>query len=147
MEILHEKDVFSRLEDIYNLSLEAFSQAYLYEPIDFDDFKDIYIKGIEKFSVDLVIIYRKATPIAFSFCYEDPLKRFYVCKTIAIKKSERNKNVIFRLIDCSFEAMEQRGYDKVLLHFRNLKERGYFTLLNRTLIKSKKYALLEFKND
>ena len=147
VEVLQRQAVYGKLEDIYAVAAESFSQAYLYEPISCRDFLDIYMQSLAGIAPDLVIIYRHDLPIAFCFCYEDPEKRFYVCKTIGMKKHERNSNVVLTLLDRSFGMMEARGYQEVLLHFRNLKTRDHLSLFKRTMIKQKKYALLELSHD
>jgi len=139
--------VYDRMEEIYAVAAESFAEAYLYEEINYRDFVDIYLADLKQVVPDLVLIYRKDQPIAFCFCYEDPEKRFYVCKTIAIKKDERNMRVMLKLTDCSYRMMENRGYTEALHHFKNLKNKKGFALFKNTFIKQKKYVLLEYKND
>ncbi len=146
VEMLYGDEVYSRLNDIYEVASESFTEAYLYEPITQRDFIDIYVEGLKGIVPDLVIIYRFDSPVAFCFCYEDPQKRFYVCKTVAIKKKERNSGVFSKLLDCSYKMMEKRGHIHVLHHFKNLKSRTEFSYFRNTFIKQKKYALLEFEN-
>lgn len=145
--ILSGQEVYRHLDDIYTVAVEAFSDAYLYEPIRREDFIEIYIMALKNIAPDLVMIYRQEQPVAFCFCYEDPQKRFYVCKTIAVKKSERRKNIISKLVDCAYTMMEQRGHNTVLHHYMNLSTKRKIPLFMKNHIRQKKYVLLEFEHD
>ncbi|MBQ2704889.1 MAG: HAD family hydrolase [Clostridia bacterium] len=148
VEELYGDAVYERLEDIYKVAVEAFDDAYFYEPISCQDFIDIYVEGLKGIVPDLVMIYHFDRPVAFCFCYEDPEKRFYVCKTIAVKKEERNNiGILYCLVDSSYRMMEKSGQTQVLHHFKNLRSRKSFALFKNTFVRQKKYALLEFDNE
>lgn len=144
---IHGDEVYSYLEDIYTVAASSFEDAYLYEPISREDFMDIYVEALRQVTPSLLLFYRKGTPVAFCFCYDDPEKRFFVCKTLAITKDERNSKVIYKLIDRTFAMVEKFGYKQCLLHFRNLRSRGFVAIFRKSTVKKKKYALLEYGND
>lgn len=145
VEMLSGEAVYTRLKEIYQVAVEAFSSAYLYEPISCRDFTDIYVQGLQGITPDLVMIYHSDTPIALCFCYEDPERRFYVCKTVAVKKGERNSAVILTLIDRAYQMMTTRGHTQVLHHFKNLKWKTSFSAFTHTFVRQKKFALLEYR--
>jgi len=93
------------------------------------------------------MIYYKTKPIAFNFCYEDLEKRFYVCKTTAIKKQYQHKNVLLKLIDYSYNLMTKKGYSEVLYHFSNDRTKVLNAIYRRNIIKQKYYAILKREND
>ena len=140
-------EAYKYVPDIYEVAVDAFSRADFYEPITKEDFIDIYLQGLSAVTPDLLLIYDGDEPIAFNFCYEDPEKRFYVCKTTAIKQKYQNRRLIFTIIDYSYRAMESRGYKEVLYHFQNDRTRVLHSIFKGHIIKQKKYALMELRHD
>jgi hypothetical protein len=140
-------EAYKYIPDIYEVASDAFARADFYEPISREDFVDIYMKGLSAVTPDLLLIYDGDTPIAFNFCYEDPEKRFYVCKTTAIKQEYQSRRLIFTLIDYSYRVMQERGYSEVLYHFQNDRTKLLHGIFKGHLIRQKKYALMELKYD
>lgn len=140
-------EAYKYIPDIYEVAVDAFAHADFYEPISREDFVDIYMKGLSAVTPDLLLIYDGDTPIAFNFCYEDPEKRFYVCKTTAIKQKYQSRRLIFTLIDYSYRVMQERGYSEVLYHFQNDRTKLLHGIFKGHLIRQKKYALMELKYD
>lgn len=140
-------EAYNYILDIYEVAVDSFAQADFYEPISREDFIDIYLKGLSAVTPDLLLIYDGEEPIAFNFCYEDPEKRFYVCKTTAIKQKYRNRRLIFTIIDYSYRVMENRGYKEVLYHFQNDRTRLLHGIFKGHVIRQKRYALMELDHD
>ena len=139
-------DAYLYLDDLYKVARKAFRLADYYEEINLDKFKDIYIKNISLCNPDLIMIFDNKELVAFNFCYEDLLKRFYVCKTIAIDPIyQKNRNIFMKLVDYSYQMMEKRGYDKVLYHFQNERTKVLNRIVDGYLVKKKMYGLLEKK--
>lgn len=140
-------EAYNYIPDIYEVAVDAFSRADFYEPISKEDFIDIYLKGLSAVTPDLLLIYDGEEPIAFNFCYEDPEKRFYICKTTAIKQKYQNRRLIFTIIDHSYRIMESKGYREVLYHFQNDRTRLLHGIFKGHIIRQKRYALMELGND
>lgn len=147
VKMLHGKECYNHLEEIYDIAVSSFKDADYYEEISKEDFMTLYIKNIQECNPDLVLIYDNEKPIALNFCYEDLLKRFYVCKTTAIKKEYRNMKMILKLIDYSYQMMVEKGYQEVLYHFQNQETKTLFPIFKGHQIKQKHYALLRYKNE
>ena len=141
------EEAYGYVPQLYEVAVDAFSHADFYEPISEADFTEIYLRGLSAITPDLLIIYDREKPIAFNFCYEDPEKRFYVCKTTAIKQEYQNKRLILTIIDHSYRMMEERGYSQVLYHFQNDRTRLLYAIFKGHMIKQKRYALMELKHD
>ncbi len=139
--VVHKEEAFNYIKDIYEISIDCFQKAYLYSPITFDDFKDLYLENIKLVDPDIVILYSKDEPIAFSFCYEDINKKYYVSKTVGIKSKFQNRKLILRLIDESYKMMEEKKYSEVLYHFQNEQKHILTSVWKNTIIKRKRYAL------
>lgn len=141
------REAYRYLEDIYDVAIDAFSRADYYEPICRDDFVEIYMRSLSAVTPDLLMIYAGETPVAFCFCYEDPEKRFYVCKTIAVRSDYRNPELLMTLIDRSYQMMQSRGYEKVLYHFQNDRSKVLNRIFRGCVLRQKRYALMEYRHD
>ena len=138
---------YKHLSEIYEIAVESFAEADFYEPISEADFIDIYVKNLAAVTPNLTMIYEGDTPVAFNFCYPDPENRFYVCKTIAIKKEYRNRRIIMTLIDVAYSAAKEQGFGEVLYHFQNDRTKSLYAIFKDCLVRQKRYALMELKND
>lgn len=138
---------YEYLSDIYEIAVESFAEADFYEPISESDFTDIYIKNLAAVTPNLTMIYEGDTPVAFNFCYPDPENRFYVCKTIAIKKDYRNRRIIMKLIDLAYSAAKEQGFSEVLYHFQNDRTKSLYAIFKDCQVRQKRYALMELTND
>lgn len=138
-------EAYGYISHIYQVAVEAFAEADYYEPISEQDFTDIYLRNLAAVEPDLVLIYAGQEPVAFNFCYEDPEKRFYVCKTTAIKQAHRHRKLILTLIDHSYQMMTERGYEQVLYHFQSDRLKNLQGIYRGCILKQKHYALMERK--
>lgn len=138
---------YQYLDDIYDVAVDAFARADFYEPISRKDFVEIYMRSLSAVTPDLLMIYEGEKPVGFCFCYEDPEKRFYVCKTIAVKSDQRNRNLLLVLIDRSYQMMHDRGYDTVLYHFQNDRSKVLSRIFKGCTLRQKRYALMEYRHD
>jgi hypothetical protein len=84
--------------------------------------------------------------VAFIFCYEDPEKRFFVSKTIGIRKSERNRFVLLKLLDIGYTYVSKLGYDTLLHHFQNDRTKVMESLSVGYEIKNKHFGLFKYEN-
>ena len=84
--------------------------------------------------------------VSFIFSYEDPEKRFFVSKTIGIRKSERNKLLILKLIDVGYDYVSKQGYDTLLHHFQNDRTKVMESISSGYEIKKKHFGLFKYEN-
>ncbi len=145
VEVVSNEDMFKHVDEIYEVTVDAFSEADFYEEISKRDFIDIYLKDLRKFSSDIVLIYHENNLVGYNFCYEDPKKRYYVCKTTAIKKSERNRKLIMLMVDYSYSLLARKGYKFALHHFQNDRTKTLHAIFKGHEVLQKHYALLEFE--
>ena len=147
VKVVSGSEAYAYLDDIYEVSVDAFAEADFYEPITKQDFIDIYMKNINAVTPDMILIFRDNQLIGYNFCYEDPLKRYYVCKTTAIKKSDRNQKLIMVMIDYSYSLLVKKGYKYALHHFQNDRTKTLQAIFKGHEVLQKRYALLELKGD
>ena len=147
IKVIHGSECYQYLDDLYEVASEAFMKADYYEPISLEDFKTLYIDNIKFCNPDLFLIYFKGEIIAFNFCYEDLEKRFYVCKTTAIKSKHQSIKLILKLTDLSYDVMQKYGYSKTLHHFQNDRTQVSYAIFKDNILRQKYYGLLRYKND
>ena len=147
VKVVSGKDAYEYLDQIYEVSIDAFAQADFYEPISKQDFVDIYMKNIDAVSPDMILIFRDNRLVGYNFCYEDPLKRYYVCKTTAIKQSDRNNKLIMIMVDYSYSLLVEKGYKYALHHFQNDRTKTLHAIFKGNEVLQKHYALLELNSD
>ena len=139
-------DCYKYLEEMYDIATEVFDDADYYRSISFEDFKEIYVEKIKSITPILVTITKNNKLVAFIFSYEDPEKRFFVSKTIGIRKEERNKTVLLKLFDVGYDFMLKQGHDKILHHFQNDRTKVMESLSSGYEIKKKHFGLFKYEN-
>ena len=145
--LIEGEECYKYIDQLYDVAIDAFKTADFYEDISKEDFIDLYLESIKLCNPDLFLIYHKDQLVAFHFCYEDLEKRFYVSKTVAIKKSYQFKNILLKIIDCSYSRVIEKGYDKVLHHFMNDRTRTLQAIYKGYEVKQKNFALLEYSDE
>lgn len=139
-------DCYKYLEEMYDIATEVFDDADYYRSISFEDFKEIYVEKIKSITPVLVTITKNNKLVAFVFSYEDSEKRFFVSKTIGIRKEERNKTVLLKLFDVGYDFMLKQGHDKILHHFQNDRTKVMESLSSGYEIKKKHFGLFKYEN-
>lgn len=89
------KPDMSLLKELYEITDNAFSNAFLYESIDFDEFRNIYKPLINNnIGVKLMIAKINDKNVGYLFAVEDKYKENrWIVKTIAVKKAYSNAGV------------------------------------------------------
>ena len=147
VKVVSGREAFAYLDAIYEVTVDAFSEADYYEEINKKDFIELYMKNIDAVSPDVVLIFDKEELVGYNFCYEDPLKRYYVCKTTAIKKANRNKSLIMIMVDYSYTLLVEKGYRYALHHFQNDRTKTLHAIFRGHEVTQKRYALMEWKGE
>lgn len=138
---------YDYVEQLYNVAINAFSKADFYEEISKADFIELYLDNIRLCTPDLLLVYYKDELVAFHFTYEDIEKRFYVSKTVGIKKDHQFHKCLFKMIDYFYSLVIEKGYDKVLHHFMNDRTNTLQLMYLGYELNKKHFVLLEYKNE
>lgn len=140
-------DCYNYISELYEVAIDAFKSADYYEEISKADFIDLYLENIKLCNPYLCLIYHKNELIAFNFFYEDLEKRFFVSKTIGIKKAYQYRNILLKLISYSYDVVIEKGYDKVLYHFMKDNTGTLRAIYKGYEIDKKRYVLVEYNNE
>ena len=144
VEFIEGKECYNYVDKLYDIAIDTFKKADFYEDISKVDFIEMYLEALKLCNPELILIYYFNELIAFHFCYEDLEKRFYVSKTIGIKKEFRNRIVLMKIIALSYDLVINKGYDKVLHHFLNDRTKTLDAIYKGYEQRTKKYVLLEY---
>lgn len=145
--IVRGRECNDYLDQIYEVSCHCFRDHEFYEDIDLQTFKLLYSGLLSQCSAYLAAILYNGKVVGFNFVYPDEENHFLVDKTIAIEAAHRNPAVLLKLIELSNEVIKELGFDKVLMHFQNVKNitmQSYFT---GTIIKQKEYGVLKYERN
>lgn len=135
------------LDEVFKVSTKCFEGHDFYEPIDLETFKAMYMKSLKGIDSVLIMIFYNKELVGFNFCYEDPEKRFFVQKTFAIVPEHRKLHVLFKLLKLSTDVVIEAGYEEVLLHFQQVKNRTMQSYFKGLMIRQKKYGVLKYESN
>lgn len=113
---LNKETLFTNeIHSLYDISLQGFSDNYLYEPIDKDSFKYLYVPIADKLDLSLAYIVTSPTgeDVGFFFCFKD--QDYLVYKSVAVKPSHRGLGLSNAVANkCGQEALK-RGIKKMIV--------------------------------
>ncbi len=110
------------LETLHAVSLDAFDENYLYSPISFDVFAQMYAPFRTRLDPEFVLLAGDADGkvIGFIFSYADPLSlrdgrpTRLIVKTLAVAKAGRDRRVSSALLDRVRRLAYERGFVEVI---------------------------------
>jgi hypothetical protein len=125
--------------DNYAVSCDCFSDALFSSPIEFEDYCNIYLKAFESIMPAVVVIKYNSEPVAFSFAYESLDKKYFIGKTIGIKKSYRTPIMFLKLLQLMVSLSQEYGHKLLAYHYQH--EQVFKNLMKGEPIKTKSYCL------
>lgn len=141
---IHGSECYGYINELYDISKRVFERADYYKDISLNDFKDIYLEGLDSINPDLILVYIHNKLVAFHFGYNDPLNRFYVSKTIGVDPLNRNTKAMMILAKELILTTRGYGHDKILYHFQNDRTGTASNAYKHYLIKKKTFGLLRY---
>lgn len=103
------------LNDLFDLTMESFKEAFLFLPISRDQFHQLYVAGlseIKDLSMSFLIRSKEGKPAAFSFAF--PEGRYVVLKTLAVGRDFRGQKLSNAAMALSCQAALSQGLDKMI---------------------------------
>lgn len=146
IKIVSGKECFKYIDQLYDVTIDAFATADYYEKISREAFKNIYMQSISLVNPDLVLVFYNDELIGYNFCFEDLENRFYVSKTLAIKKKhQKNLRIMSAIVYHSYNLMMKHGNTYALHQFQNDRTKTAQSIHNGCAVRKKHYALLRYK--
>ncbi|CAN5718814.1 hypothetical protein BH10BDE1_BH10BDE1_04040 [soil metagenome] len=103
------------IDDLFDLTMESFSEAYLFQPISREQFHVLYVAGladVQDLSCSFIMRDADGSAAAFSFAFID--QDYLVFKTLAVSKKLRGRGLSNAVLSMSCQAAESRGLDKMI---------------------------------
>ena len=103
------------LEAIYELSIHAFADNFLYTPLALEAFMHAYTKSKTLVDPELVLLaYRNNRLIGFVFCMPDEMPNTLIVKTLATCPKERTAGLGTLLVAHAQQAARDKGYTQAI---------------------------------
>lgn len=130
-----------KVHDIYEISCDAFKNAFLYSDLPFEFFEKIYLTWIRKIDAQLFIVYKDNQAIGFALGYKNPFMNNFISKTSAVKTEYQNQQVFAALLYYGTGFVEKMGFDDMIYHFQCEQKPDFKRFDKKYESDEKRYAL------
>lgn len=113
--MMDEKSRDGLLDDLYQLTMQSFGDAFLFQPIPREYFRQLYLAGfsdLKDLSASFLMRDRDGNPAAFSFAFPD--SSYMVFKTLAVGTAYRGKRLSNAVMAASADVGLSQGLDKMI---------------------------------
>jgi ribosomal protein S18 acetylase RimI-like enzyme len=114
-ELRSESSKTRLIDDLFDLTMESFAEAYLFQPVSRDQFHVLYVAGladVKDLSCSYLMRDKDGSAAAFSFAFID--QDYIVFKTLAVSRKLRGRGLSNAVLSMSCEAAESQGLDKMI---------------------------------
>lgn len=141
------KEAMSKAREIYEISCDAFKNAWLYSDLPFEYFEKIYLSWVKKIDAQLFVAYKDGQAIGFALGYKNPFADDFISKTSAVKSEYQNQQVFAALLYYGSGFVEKMGFDDMIYHFQCEQKPDFKRFDKQYESDEKRYALFrkEFK--
>lgn len=108
----------ARQNEIYEISRDAFKNAWLYSELPLEYFEKIYLTWVKKVELQLFVAYKDEQAIGFVMGYKNPLADNFIAKSSAVKTDFQNQRLFAALLYYGSTYVEQMGFDDMIYHFQ-----------------------------
>ena len=142
-ELVKGEEAFAKVKEVFEISADAFADAYLYSEIPFEYFEKIYLAWVKKIEdVVAYIVYKNGEAVGFEMGYLNPYnKKEFIVKTIAVKKAFQGHKLYVALLYLGCKYVKKLGLDEVVYHFQCEQKRGFRKYDGDIESREKKYAM------
>lgn len=119
------EEALHRVREVYEISIDAFSDAFLYSELPYKVFEKLYLAWVREISISLIIAYLGEEAIGYVFGYENPFGKAFISKTSAVKKEYQKHKLYLALLYLGCELVKHKGYDTMMYHFQ-CEQKGTF---------------------
>lgn len=142
-ELVKGEEAFAKVKEVFEISVDAFADAYLYSEIPFGYFEKIYLAWVKKIEdVVAYIVYKNGEAVGFEMGYLNPYnKKEFIVKTIAVKKAYQGHKLYVALLYLGCKYVKKLGLDEVVYHFQCEQKKGFRKFDGDIESREKKYAM------
>lgn len=135
------REALTQAKEIYAVSKDAFSDAYLYSELPYEAFEDLYMSWIKKLDTSLVVAYKDGEAAGYVFGYENPAGEGFISKTSAVKKEYQKHKLYIALLYLGSRLVKSKGYHKTVHHFQCEQKATFKRFENAFESNEKRYAV------
>jgi len=112
------EEALSKVQEIYEISCDAFKDAWLYCELPYEYFERIYLTWIKKIDAQLFVAYKDGDAIGFAMGYRSPFADDFISKSSAVKSEYQNQQIFAALFYYGAICVEDMGFDEMIFHFQ-----------------------------
>lgn len=134
-------EVYDKVREVYDISVDAFDTAYLYSKIPYEYFEKIYLEWTKKVNMILYMAYKDDKPIGYVMGYMNLYSNDFISKTSAVLKEYQKNKVYVALLYLGCEYVKNLGFDKMIYHFQCEQKSTFKRFDEETESNEKNYAV------
>lgn len=136
-------DAYKLVQQIYNISIDAFKGSYLYSEIPFAYFNEIYIEWTRKIKdIAVYMAYKNNEPIGYVMGYVNPYNsNEFIAKTSAVLKKYQKHKVYVALLYLACTYVKGLGFNTMVYHFQCEQKDTFRRFDNNIESNEKRYAV------
>ncbi len=135
----HGEEVYQFTREVYDISVNAFAGSYLYSPISYEAFEQIYTIWTRQVELDMFIAYIDGKAVGYVMGY--PYKDMYISKTSAVIKELQKHKLYLALLYAGCAYVRGLGYEKMLYHFQCEQRKTFRRFDSQIESNEKRYAV------
>ena len=142
-ELVSGEEAYEKVKEVFEISTDAFADAYLYSEIPFKYFEKIYLAWVKKIdNVVAYVVYKNNEAVGFEMGYLNPYnEKEFIVKTIAVKKAFQGRKLYPALLYLGCKYVKKLGLSEVVYHFQCEQKKGFRKFEGDIESKEKKYAM------
>lgn len=137
------EEALSKAREIYEISCDAFENAWLYSELPFEYFERIYLTWVKKINIQLFVAYKNDRAIGFAMGYKNPFADDFVSKTSAVKTAFQNQQIFAALLYFGSCFIEKMGFNDMIYHFQCEQKPDFKRFDKKYESDEKRYALFK----
>ncbi len=135
------EEAYKLSRDIYEISKDAFCDAYLYSDIPYEVFESLYLSWVKKAEITVILAYKGGEALGYVFGYENPFGEGYISKTSAVKKEYQKHKIYTALLYLACKFVLEKGYKDMIYHFQCEQKDSFKRFEKEIESNEKRYAV------
>ena len=136
-----EKDALKVAKPVYEISKDAFADAYLYSDIPYEIFEKLYLFWVRQLKFSIIIAYKGTEAIGYVFGYENPVGEGFISKTSAVIKRYQKHKIYTALLYLGWKLVLNKGYKDMIYHFQCEQKDTFKRFEKKIESNEKRYAV------
>lgn len=135
------EEAFRVAREVYEISKDAFRDAYLYSDLPYEVFEELYLSWIGSLKFSLIVAYDGEAAAGYVFGYENPVGEGFISKTSAVRKRFQKHGLYVALLYLGCLLVKEKGYGEMIYHFQCEQKEGFRRFEKGIESREKRYAI------